>query len=526
MLGFKTKKRPQALRREARDRRTLEAVQNQRIRRLQATYDAVQTDVGNSNHWLAADSRSANAANSPAVRQTARYRTRYEVANNCYARGIVNTLANDVIGPGPTLAMQTKNDSFNRQVEKAFAKWALAVGLSAKLRTLKQAKTQDGETVGVLIDNPKLPTRVTLDVVTVEADRLHDPEAVWDERNTADGIWYDDAGNPTRYRILHNHPGDSGIGVDSSYSDYAPQNVIHWYRADRPEQRRGMPEILPALPLFSQLRRFTLAVLGAAESLADIAYTIQTPGSAVDEDDPGVQELETIDLEPRTATVMPQGYQLGQTKAEQPATTYGDFKREIITEIARCLNVPYNIAACDSSDYNYASGRLDHQVYDRALDIERDHLGQVVLDHILHAWLQEFLAGFDGTSPSNIDVRLSNFPHQWFWVPRGHADPQKNALAVKTALETGQTSDPIEWARRGLDHETEMTRAAKALGLTLAEYQALLVQTRFPQAGGNAPAQPTERNQNGKQKGKASPPPQAAGRGTILAQPNGKRHSF
>ena len=52
-----------------------------------------------------ADGLSADAANSPEVRRTLRNRARYEVANNSYARGIVLTLANDLIGTGPRLQM-------------------------------------------------------------------------------------------------------------------------------------------------------------------------------------------------------------------------------------------------------------------------------------------------------------------------------------------------------------------------------------------------------------------------------------
>ena len=46
-----------------------------------------------------------DAAAGPEVRRTLRNRARYEVANNSYARGIVLTLANDVIGTGPRLQM-------------------------------------------------------------------------------------------------------------------------------------------------------------------------------------------------------------------------------------------------------------------------------------------------------------------------------------------------------------------------------------------------------------------------------------
>jgi hypothetical protein len=38
-------------------------------------------------------------------------------------------------------------------------------------------------------------------------------------------------------------------------------NVVHWFRADRPEQHRRLLDSMPALPLFALLRRFTLARL-------------------------------------------------------------------------------------------------------------------------------------------------------------------------------------------------------------------------------------------------------------------------
>jgi len=43
-------------------------------------------------------------------------RARYEVANNAYARGIVLTLANDVIGTGPRLQMLSEKAGFSHVV--------------------------------------------------------------------------------------------------------------------------------------------------------------------------------------------------------------------------------------------------------------------------------------------------------------------------------------------------------------------------------------------------------------------------
>ena len=91
--------------------------------RLRAKYDAANTTLDNIKHWSRADGLSAAAANSPDVRRTLRNRSRYEVANNSYARGITLTLANDVVGTGPRLQMLTADDAANRFVEAEFFAW-------------------------------------------------------------------------------------------------------------------------------------------------------------------------------------------------------------------------------------------------------------------------------------------------------------------------------------------------------------------------------------------------------------------
>src|SRR5574340_440078 len=88
------------------------------VRLIRAKFDSAQTTPDNMRHWANADFLSANAAARPEVRRILRNRSRYEVANNSYARGIVLTLANDVIGTGPRLQMLTRSPETNRRIEK------------------------------------------------------------------------------------------------------------------------------------------------------------------------------------------------------------------------------------------------------------------------------------------------------------------------------------------------------------------------------------------------------------------------
>ena len=329
---------------------------------IKARFDAAQTTKDNARHWAAAEFLSADAEADPAVRKILRTRARYEVQNNSYARGIVSTLANDSVGTGPRLQMLLDSEDTNRRVEHDFAVWARLVHLPAKLRTMRMARCQDGESFAIMAQNPNLGSNVTLDIQLIEADRVTDDELNADEASV-DGITFDRFGNPKSYKVLKNHPGGTA-SFNLDFKTVGAENMIHVFRQDRPEQHRGIPEITSALPLFAHLRRFTLAVVSAAEAAADFAgvlYTDSPPNGEAD----AVEAMDTIQLERNMLLTMPGGWKMSQVDPKQPVTTYGEFKHEILNEISRCLNIPYNIAAGNSSGYNYASGRLDHQTYYR-----------------------------------------------------------------------------------------------------------------------------------------------------------------
>jgi len=458
---------------------------------VRARFDAAQTTPDNRKHWASADHLSADAAASPEVRRTLRNRARYEVANNSYARGIVLTLANDVVGTGPRIQMLADSAEANQTIEREFMAWAKAVDLPGKLRTMRQARAQDGEAFALLFNNGNLDSPVKLDIRLVEADQVTTPDLSLAKSGAVDGIVFDEFGNPKEYHVLKEHPGGDKAALGMQYDHVPATSVIHWFRADRPGQSRGLPDILPALPLFAQLRRYTLAVIAAAESAANIAVLMKTNAPAGGEA-AEVEPMTEMEFSPNMAVFTPEGWEPSQIRAEQPATTYDMFKREILNEIARCLNMPYNIAACNSSGYNYASGRLDHQTYFKSIRVEQAHCETVVLDRILAAWLAEAVKVFglklaDDTSPSTalgVDA-----PHQWFWDGHEHVDPAKEANAQATRLASNTTTLAAEYARQGKDWETELRQRAKEVAL-MKELGLPVASTVEPTA--QTPADPQE----------------------------------
>ena len=419
-------------------------------------------------HWANADLLSANAANSPEVRKILRARARYEVANNSYAFGIVNTLANDCVGTGPRLQLLTGDSQANQRIEGLFAQWARRIRLAEKLRTMRIARAQDGEAFALLVTNPALPTPVKLDLRLIEADQVTTPDLNWQTvtrdspYGLVDGIVFDQLGNPIEYHILRIHPGETTQQWMHEYDRVPADQVIHWFRPFRPGQVRGIPEITPALPLFAQLRRYTLAVIAAAETAADFAAVIYTDAPPAGET-ADVEPMDLVQLERRMATVLPGGWKLGQIQAQQPSTTYAEFKKEILNEIARCLNVPFNVAAGNSSGYNYASGRLDHQTYYKSLRVDQADLENVVLERVLTAWLDEAVL-VPGLLPEGLGP-FQVWPHQWFWPGQEHVDPLKEATAQATRLAAHTTTLAYEYARQGRDWEEALRQRARELAL-------------------------------------------------------------
>ena len=442
-------------------------------RRIRASYDAVQTTTENMRHWAAADALSADAANSPEVRRTFRLRSRYEYLNNSYCRGMIETLAADIVGTGPRLQILTGNEQLDALIEQRFSAWARAIKLSKKLRALRRAKCVDGEAFALFTDKARPGTPITLNMRPIEADRVTTPtEKVTTDRNEVDGIRFDDEGEATDYYVLKEHPGGSTytLYAGRTYDIYPAREAIHLFRHDRPEQHRGIPETGPALPLFAILRRYTMAELTAAEVAADIAAVLETghpegdaydigPSGSTASEPASYETFDVFDIERGLVTVLPEGTKLSQLRAEHPATSYGEFKREILAEAFAALVMPNNVGAHDSSEFNYASGKLDRLTYGRIVRVEQSEWELECLLPIFVSWWREARLVWPEfrTTPSGAVFEWSI---TWHWDEIEDIDPAKAARARKTNLEIGATTFPIEYARRGLDWESESEKQA------------------------------------------------------------------
>jgi len=204
--------------------------------------------------------------------------------------------------------------------------------------------------------------------------------------------------------------------------------------------------------------------------------------------------MDLVELERRMATVLPGGWRLGQVQAQQPTTTFSEFKKEILNEIARCLSVPFNVAAGNSSGYNYASGRLDHQTYYKSIRVDQAQLGLVALDRVLRAWLDEAILISDFLPLWLRTTAFRELSHQWFWDGQEHVDPAKEANAQSTRLSNHTTTLAYEYARQGRDWENALRQRAKEF--SLMRELGLSQEQASPDSPGDSETEPEEEDED------------------------------
>jgi len=426
-----------------------------RLNAILARYDNALVTDENRRSWWAADYLSAKSANSFQVRRLLRMRSRYEVSNNPYLFGVCNSNADDLVDTGPTLQVLTESARYNRAVESAWMSWAAEVGLVEKLRTCKLAKSVDGEGFLVLKTVEDLEHPVKLYPVDVEADQVTTPAPA----NLAE-LWVDGltlhpvTGRPTSYHVLKHHPGDFFFpGLNPLEVQTIPARyVIHWFSKFRPGQVRGVPVFTSSLDLFTELRAYRRAVVGAAEIAADFAAVIEQTASVgaggdADDEDAEIEAFKRVPIDRKMMTALPVGAKMNQFKPEHPTTTYEMFQEKCLAEAIRPLAYPLNLALGTSQKFNFSSAKLDHINYRQALSVERDECDRVALARIYAAWYPE--AVLSGAIDPYDGLALP--PHEWHWPGFESLDPLVDAQTDAARLAGGTLTWREFWGRRGYD---------------------------------------------------------------------------
>ena len=225
-------------------------------RRLRARIDIAE-DGDDIRHWANADWFSMDGQLSAVKRRTIRNRARYEFLNNPYLAGIADTVANDLIGTGPRLQLDTGDAEVDQAVERSFNRWADRVMLADKLRTMRRSKLIDGEAFCQFVTNRAFPfDDVQLDLRLIEAEMIATPIGLYvpnttPEGSIVDGLEFDEDGNVVAYKRLKYHPGSNYMISNFEFDRIEARYIVHWFKRLRPAQHRGLSEVAYTPSAFS-----------------------------------------------------------------------------------------------------------------------------------------------------------------------------------------------------------------------------------------------------------------------------------
>lgn len=476
-----------------------------------STYDGADTNAGNRRHWANADGLSAKEANSPTVRKKLRERARLEFDNGGNCKGAIETIGHDLVGTGPRLQLilpEGSPEDAASVIERKFRDWCddPVVNFADKLRIMVESELRDGESFALFIENPAVEGPVKLDFRVIETEQVatsgFNPLAT----NAVDGIEFDANGNPARYHVLKEHPGDSVFNPAGGHTVVPASQVIHWFRASRAGQARGIPRITPGLPLIAQIRGYASATLAAARLAAQYAGFIST-NLTPDSGPVAVAQYDEVPVEDGMALTLPAGWEFTQVKPEHPGSTNKEFTESRLTEFGRSIHCPKNIVTGDSSNMNFSSSRLDRLMYQGAMRIDRNRLSVRVTDRVFKKWA-EWAILTPGYLPVEIVLALPPIETwTWAWQFDGFPsiNPADDSQANATNLENGLVTHGELLNERGVswrDHFkslAEQRAYARELGIEdllypwLAKAVATPVAPQPPRTNEGTRGQPQQR---------------------------------
>lgn len=417
-------------------------------------------------------------------RDIVRARARDLERNSDISESLVLAYVRNVVGRGFTLQAKTSSPELNDQIESTWKRWCKAANCDVTgeqdlmdiLRMAVRRKKIDG---GMLIVKRYMPGGVVpLRLQCLEVDELdgsaYAPKFVKD--TVVGGIEYNPWKKPVGYWIRQ-YDVNGWQTIDPVF--LRAEDVIFYYEKKRPSQIREMSDMSVTLPRIRNATEFETAVSVKERIAACLAVfikkTIPTGGlgrSGVVTPD-GHVDYADKSLTPGMIKEMNAGDEIQVVDPKGAATDATTFMKTELAMAGAGQGLSYEAASRDLSQTNYSSARQGSIEDGMTYDLEIDRLLSHVLSEIYETFLiSGYLSGvFD--MPGFFDSKEAFMAHEWVGSPKKWIDPQKEANANKTALDSGQKTYKQVAAEAGRDWKTmiddiaEVNDYAKKKGVSI-----------------------------------------------------------
>jgi lambda family phage portal protein len=297
------------------------------------------------------------------------------------------------------------------------------------------------------------------------------------------GVELTPSGRPVAYHLYQKHPNDTAPGVQtSSVRERVPASeVLHVFRADRPEQTRGYPWMHAVMSSVNMLDGFLeSAVVNARVGAGKVGWVklpSQDGGQIGDEEQ--IDGTIMLNGEPGTIGVLPQDAEMVDWSPDYPHEQFAPFVNAMMRAIASGLGLATHSLSGDMTQVNYTSSRTaELSERDQWMALQEWFISAFVMP-VAQAWLATALLRGAITMPNGSALpaaKRAKFAagiafqgRRWKWV-----DPQKEANGHIAAIDAGLTSRTQVATEQGRDIEEVLQELAaeqarmRELGIELA----------------------------------------------------------
>lgn len=403
-----------------------------------------------------------------------RQRSRSLENNNDYARNYFDIVETNIIGEtAPRLVSLIDNGpgqpdgGARRAVARAYAEWCQKgvcevtgqYSFATLCQNIARGTARDGEYCVEMLRGSSAGNRFGFALRVIDVDRLAtwmNREAVEGKEAIINGVQQDSNGKPTGYWF------NNSAHTTARQAEFMPaKSILHRFRINRPEQKRGIPWAHASMLSMHYAGEFALSALMAAKHGADHLGFFVTPdgtpppiGEAAS-DEAGAQIATSA---PGTWETLPEGVDVKNVDSKYPNEVFGPFVKSAHQRMASGLpGASYPELCNDYESVNFSSIRA-------AILSTRDVWKKLHrwfaddwLEPIFAEWLRLSLVNgaitLDNGSPLSI-AKLDKFKvHGWQFRGWSWVDPLKDIEAAKEGIALKITSRTRIAAEQGRDLE-------------------------------------------------------------------------
>ena len=401
--------------------------------------------------------------------------------NNPVAAGIVDRIANIVVGTGIVPEAHTTDPEWNAAAEAYWREWARhpeTEGCSTLTDLLTVLAGQVVTEGGIF-----LVKHSDGSIEPVELDRLEAPHA---ERTALDNRPYDTDrfGRITRWCVA-----DTGATAakfaDRPYRWIRAENALTLFDRKRADQVLPWPQLAPVLDTIQDLKELNELTLRKAKAQASVAVAHKRGASGKGLQLQGRRELAAQDAAEKAAAQKLQdatGWALVDTDGDMsilanntPGNTYDQFVRWNVQQIGMAIGLPYEFLLLFFGNSTYSSSKATLVQAHASIKRRQDAL----IEHILRPlWLWRIaMAVADGDLPPPPfcpETGLPDYDHvSWRRPPFDWIDVSDAIDVEIKEVRAGFRTRAECCAKRGLDFEDVLRKSAAeqaAIRRVAAEY--------------------------------------------------------